>query len=145
MGFFLLFFLGKMICKVCHRSLEDKYHPYCRAHSYCAVNNGAQYYADPCIICHELFDRASEVAEDPEDALEAYQALLAWITGFRKNSKRREKGQDHFYSPVEREAFQRVHSLHSGHAPGRPAPPPPSMVSKVSWFVCIHLNFMLYH
>ena len=127
-----------MRCKTCNRESEDSTHPYCRAHSFCAAAGGAQYHAAPCYICQTLFDRASD-GDNPLDAIEAFEGLSKWIGGFRKNSRHREKGQDHFFEPLERDAFEQLHALHASHPPFRrrgASTPGPSI--SVSGFLCRH-------
>ena len=101
---------SSMSCRQCPKDVDDLYHDLCRGHAYCA--RGYQYFARPCVICEEVWERARDF-DEPEDAVRAFKALKYWIYGFRKNSRHRPKGQDHFYSQDERDAFQELNAMHA--------------------------------
>ena len=93
-------------CLECHHAISDLSHPHCHSHAFCA--RGGQYHAWVCSLCQELWHTAAH-AEDPADAIEAYDVLTRWIRGFRKNSKGRPPGSDHFYDRREKFALQDLH------------------------------------
>ena len=114
-----------MICAICNRDSDDYTHRLCRAHSFCSLAGGSQYLANPCLVCQELFERAEDL-DDPDDAHQAYLGLYKWILGFRKNSRNRNKGQDHFADQNERSRFEAIHARHSSVNPrGRDLSTPP--------------------
>ena len=94
-------------CRECNHPSSDTSHDLCRTHAYCA--RGSQYHGALCATCEDLWERAADL-EDPEEAIPAFDALAEWIKGFRKNSRNRPKGQDHFYDPTERAAFQELYA-----------------------------------
>ena len=100
MGVYFFFRKG---CRECHHPTSDETHDLCRSHAYCA--RGYQYHGAICATCEDLWERAQDLS-NPRDAVSAFKALSSWIKGFRKNSKFRPKGQDHFYDPEERVRFQ---------------------------------------
>ena len=69
--------------------------------------------------------------EDLSDAKEAWQHLRSWISGFRRNSRNRPRGEDHYYDPQDRENYQRILLLHSRRRTLRqdvqPSSPPPDL------------------
>ena len=81
-----LYFFNSMWCRKCNTELDDQYHDLCRGHAYCA--RGPQYYAEACVVCEELWERAGNIS-DPEGAIAIFKVLKRWIAGFRKNSRRR--------------------------------------------------------
>ena len=97
-------------CRECRRPVEDLFHDLCRLHAYCA--KGPQYFAAPCVICEDLWDRAKDL-DSPHAAMEAFKALKVWIAGFRKNSRNRPEGLGHFHSEQERADFQELNSIHA--------------------------------
>ena len=101
---------SSMTCRQCPKDVDDLYHDLCRGHAFCA--RGYQYFAEPCVICEEVWERARDL-DEPEDAVKAFKALKYWIIGFRENSRHRPKGQDHFYSQAERDAFQDLNAMHA--------------------------------
>ena len=109
---FLLF--SAMGCRVCNRESDDQTHEYCRAHAHCNEYGAARYLAEPCHTCQELFERAADLS-DPDEAAYAFVALQEWITGFRKNSRNREPGQDHFVDPAERASYGQLYAVHARH------------------------------
>ena len=98
--------LGK--CRECNHSTSDLSHDLCRSHAFCA--RGFQYYGAVCSTCDDLWYRARDFS-DSEDAIRALDLLSDWIRGFRKNSKGRPAGQDHFYDPREKIQLQELHAL----------------------------------
>ena len=102
----LFYRLGK--CRECKHSTSDLSHDLCRSHAFCA--KGSQYYGAPCSTCEDLWDRSRDFT-DPEDAIASFDLLAGWIKGFRKNSKGRSPGQDHFFDPRERIRFQELHAM----------------------------------
>ena len=119
---FFPFLFTDMGCHTCGRESEDTSHDFCRAHSFCNDGGGARYFADPCYICQELFDRAADMS-NLEDSKTAFLQLSGWIQGFRKNSRNREPGQDHFVDPQERAAYQQLYALHSRRRSRDPSAP----------------------
>ena len=99
-----------MSCSKCAEACEKTYHDKCRSHAYCARD--FRYYAAPCAICQDLWERARYI-DSPEGAIVAYKALEEWIAGFRRNSRHRTKGIDYFYDPSERAAWQDLHAIHA--------------------------------
>ena len=100
----------RMKCRECPKDVDDFYHDLCRGHSYCA--RGPQYFAAPCVVCEEVWERARDL-DEPQEAMRAFDSLKAWIVGFRKNSRNRLKGMDHFYSREERDAYQELNVIHT--------------------------------
>ena len=105
-------FFPAMPCLDCKRVGKDETHSFCRRHSFCSYSEGAQYFAAPCFTCTELWERVSQPS-DPEDARIAWRGLSEWISGFRRNSRNRQKGQDFFKSPEERVRYERLHAIMS--------------------------------
>ena len=99
-----------MSCRQCHHSMDCFFHDLCRSHAHCVRE--FRYYSAPCVVCKELWERASDF-NAMEDATIAFKALDKWIEGFRKNSKNRKKGVSYFYDPKERTAFQDLHAFHN--------------------------------
>ena len=99
-----------MTCRECPKDVDDIYHDLCRGHSYCA--RGPQYFGAPCVVCEEVWERARDL-DEPQEAMRAFDALKEWIIGFRKNSRHRPKGMDHFYSKEERDAYQKLNAIHT--------------------------------
>ena len=99
-----------MSCSQCADARGKTYHDRCRTHAYCSRE--FRYFAAPCVICQELWERAKDI-DSPVLATVAFDALEDWIAGFRRNSRHREKGVDYFFDPAEREAFQDLHALHT--------------------------------
>ena len=132
-----------MICGVCHRDSDDNTHRLCRAHSFCSLAGGSQYLAAPCLVCMDLFDRAEDL-DEPEDAQHAYFGLYKWILGFRKNSRNRQRGQDHFANPDERSRFEAIHARHASSITPRDrdsSSPPLMQVSyESSLIVLVHYS-----
>ena len=93
---------------MCQHSIDDSSHDLCHTHAYCAKEG--KYYAAICATCEDLWYRSKDF-DDPEDAIVAFDALTAWIRGFRRNSKGRPAGQDYFYDPHERAQFQELHAM----------------------------------
>ena len=134
-----------MGCRICNRDSDDWTHEYCRAHSFCSASGGSQYHMQPCYVCKDLLDRASDT-DNPDDAIHAFNGLTAWILGFRKNSKHRPAGQDYFLIPAERTAVERLHALHAAHPHLRQDSSVSSQGSVVSWpslsvLVLLVMNF----
>ena len=95
-------------CRECRHSISDDSHDLCHSHAYCA--RGYQYYSVACATCEDLWERARDLS-DPEDAILAFNTLSKWIKGFRKNSRNRPKGQDHFLCPRERAQFEELFAM----------------------------------
>ena len=95
-------------CRECRHTITDFSHDLCHSHAYCA--RGGQYHAAVCYICCDLWQRAQDTS-DPEDAIAAFDMLTAWIAGFRKNSKGRRPGQDHFFDPREKARMSDLHVI----------------------------------
>ena len=115
-----------MPCRTCRRVSKDTTHAHCRRHAACAYAEGAQYLGAPCFTCAELWQRVKDKS-DPEDSLDAWKGLFEWVTGFRRNSRNRPKGQDFFARPEERSTFERWHAImHVGSPPASQQTPPPS-------------------
>ena len=95
---------------MCHHVSDDTTHDLCRAHSYCSKNG--QYHGATCAIYEDLWEQARDT-DAPEEAMTAFQNLSTWIKGFRKNSRNRPRGQDHFVDPQERASFQELHAIHA--------------------------------
>ena len=64
--------------------------------------------------------------EDPQDAIQAFDALTTWVRGFRRNSRGRQEGQDYFFSARERANFEELHAMIANirDIPELQAPPP---------------------
>ena len=102
-------YLSRMPCKECGHVTGDITHEHCRSHAFCS--RGYKYFAAFCPICQDLWNRAKNT-DLPDHAVTAFRALRKWIRGFHKNSKRRNPGEDYFYSQDEREAFDQLKTLH---------------------------------
>ena len=89
---------------------DDTTHDLCRTHAYCSKNG--QYHGAMCAICDDLWEQAKDT-EVPEEAMSAFHNLSTWIKGFRKNSRNRPRGQDHFFDSKERIEFQELHAIHA--------------------------------
>ena len=99
-----------MVCRHCHHPTLDTSHEFCRTHAYCA--RGGQYHGALCSTCDELWERARDL-DNPDDAVTAFLQLKSWIEGFRRNSKNRPPGSDHFYDPQERALYDDVFAIHA--------------------------------
>ena len=95
-------------CRECNHVITDHSHDLCHTHAYCARKG--QYHAALCYVCCDLWHRAEDTS-DPSDAISAFETLSAWIAGFRKNSKGRRPGQDHFYDPHEKARLSEMHVI----------------------------------
>ena len=102
-----------MSCRECGKQLDDSLHDLCRGHAYCA--KGPQYFGAPCVICEDLWERSRDL-DHPDEAVEAFKILKVWVHGFRKNSRKRPKGMDHFHSQQERDDFQELNAIHTNLA-----------------------------
>ena len=90
-------------CGLCHHKIDVASHDLCHTHAQCA--RGFQYWGAYCPICAELWDRARDYLNDPEDAMQAFRDLKLWVDGFIKNSRNRVKGDPIFVSKREKEEF----------------------------------------
>ena len=88
----------------------DLTHELCRTHAFCA--RGSQYHGAICSVCDDLWQTAKDL-DNPDDAVIAWEGLKEWIRGFRKNSRHRTNGEDHFYDKDERIMFEETHALHA--------------------------------
>ena len=92
-----------MKCRECNHLIEGRSHDLCRSHSFCA--QGPQYFGAYCPVCVDLWTSAKDYKENPAEASLAFDLLRKWIYGFARNSRNREKGQDYFADPEEKEDF----------------------------------------
>ena len=102
-----------MSCRKCGHDMDPKdfvFHDLCHTHAYCA--KGAQYFGAACSVCEELWERSKDL-DSPEDAVIAFKALKGWIIGFRKNSRKRPAGMDHFFDLSEKADYQEWNSIHA--------------------------------
>ena len=98
-----------MASKECHHEIDDTSHDLCRSHAFCA--RGYLSYAAPCAVCEELWERSRDIS-DAEDSMLAFQALQEWVKGFRKNSRRRPKGESYFFDENEKSRYQDLLAIH---------------------------------
>ena len=104
-----------MLCCVCKKPFQALTHSHCRAHAFCGLEHGSRYHSAPCVVCRDIWEAAEDISNEPDTAVSSFKNLEEWISGFRRNSRHRRPGVDHFYDSNERRRYEVLFARHARH------------------------------